>query len=41
VARRLSAAPFVVLQLSALTLVVAFPDIVLWLPQTYLNLSTG
>ena len=31
------AAPFVVLQLIALALVVAFPDIALWLPRTYLN----
>jgi tripartite ATP-independent transporter DctM subunit len=31
------AAPFVVLQLIALTLVIAFPDIALWLPRTYLN----
>jgi tripartite ATP-independent transporter DctM subunit len=31
------AAPFVVLQLIALALVVAFPDIALWLPRTYLD----
>jgi TRAP-type mannitol/chloroaromatic compound transport system permease large subunit len=31
------AAPFVVLQLIALALVAAFPDIALWLPRTYLN----
>ena len=31
------AAPFVVLQLIALALVMAFPDIALWLPRTYLN----
>jgi TRAP-type mannitol/chloroaromatic compound transport system permease large subunit len=31
------AAPFVVLQLIALGLVTAFPDIALWLPRTYLN----
>lgn len=31
------AAPFVGLQLLALALVAAFPDIALWLPRTYLN----
>jgi TRAP-type mannitol/chloroaromatic compound transport system permease large subunit len=31
------AAPFVLLQLIALSLVVVFPDIALWLPRTYLN----
>jgi tripartite ATP-independent transporter DctM subunit len=31
------AAPFVILQLVALTLVATFPDIALWLPRTYLN----
>ena len=31
------AAPFVALQLVALALVAAFPDIALWLPRTYLN----
>ena len=35
--QRLSAAPFVILQLSALTLVIAFSDIALWLPRNYLN----
>ena len=29
--------PFVLLQLAALGLVAAFPDIALWLPKTYLN----
>ena len=31
------AVPFVALQLVALALVAAFPDIALWLPRTYLN----
>jgi len=31
------AAPFVVLQLIALALVITFPDIALWLPRTHLN----